>query len=118
MVHDADIAATLMNRWDISGNSRDSTLELLKEGRLQFTIERGLFESGVPSFRHGIEFECLLFEDGSRVLRLVDSTRASGLTPWSSIAPVTVIPHATSLAAGNRGKHDRPRTDGTHLLAD
>ncbi|CAM2158615.1 conserved protein of unknown function (plasmid) [Pararobbsia alpina] len=118
MVHDADIAATLMNRWGISGNSRDSTLELLKEGRLQFTIERGLFESGVPSFRHGIEFECLLFGDGSRVLRLVDSNKASGLTPWSSVAPAKAMPHAASLGAANRGNHDRPRTDSTTLFAD
>ena len=118
MVHDSDIAATLMNRWEMAGESRESTLELLNEGQLQFTSERGVFAKNESSFGHPVEFECLLFEDGSRVLRLVDSVTARSLTPWCSVAPATAASPQTDNGSAARGTYGRPPTDGSRVLSD
>ncbi len=117
MVHDAEIAATLMNRWGTAGNTRGKALELLKEGRLHFSVERGFLTDSAAHLGRRVEFECLLFEDGSRVLRLVDAGSARGLTSWSSVGPATDALNSIN-AAGTRTNYDRPHTDGPHLLCD
>ncbi|CAM2159278.1 conserved protein of unknown function (plasmid) [Pararobbsia alpina] len=87
MVHDSDIAATLMNRWDMAGDARETTFELLREGKLQFASERAVFAVDNAPLGRTVEFECLMFEDGSRAVRLVNCDTARALTPWSSVAP-------------------------------
>jgi hypothetical protein len=81
---DAEIAATLLNRWDRkpppAGNW--SPLELLQEGKLHYTHGRGEFrardEAGLAT--KSTHIECLTFADGSRALRI---TSAEGQNDWS-----------------------------------
>ncbi|CAM2159158.1 protein of unknown function (plasmid) [Pararobbsia alpina] len=117
MVHDAEIAATLMNRWDPNGDAGEGALQLLKEGRLNFTMEHGVFERPDATLDHALEFECLVFEDGSRILRLVNTHTAQGLTPWFNVAPPTDF-LGLGGAADTRGRYGRPHTDEPHLLSD
>lgn len=118
MVHDAEIAATLMNRWGTAGIHSESALELLKEGRMQFTAERGILQTTDTTLRNPVEFESLLFDDGSRILRLVCAHTAQGLTPWSSVAPPTGVLDDRNRAADSRRTHGRPYTDQPHLLSE
>lgn len=118
MVHDAEIAAILMNRWDATGDTREGALTLLQEGRLEFTSERGVLQRPDSTFRDQIELECLLFKDGSRILRLVNAHTGQGLTPWSSIAPPTRGLEIGPTTANVRGTYDRPHTDEPHLLSE
>ncbi|MBP0588185.1 hypothetical protein J8I87_00265 [Paraburkholderia sp. LEh10] len=81
---DAEIAATLMNRWDRkpapAGNW--SPLDLLQEGKLHYMHRRGEFRARDEAGRatHGVHVEYLTFADGSRALRI---TTAEGQDDWS-----------------------------------
>lgn len=118
MVHDAEIAAVLMNRWHASGDTREGAIALLREGCLEFTSERGVLQTPDSAFRNQAEFECLLFEDGSRILRLVHAHTAEVLTPWSSIAPPNGELDVGTTTTNARGTYGRPHTDESHLLSD
>jgi hypothetical protein len=90
-MHDADIAATLLNRWERDNKQPDgsiSAVELLREGGLDFTRYHGVCMSSSDEFSDGVEIECLTFGDGSRVLRLVPRGTDWVSIPWASVAPV------------------------------
>ena len=90
MVHDADVAATLLNRWQAKSGPLEGTAssyDLLREGGLEFTLVRGLLGHGDDSC-DGMEVECLSFKDGSRALRLVRTRPAHDLTRWAALGPL------------------------------
>lgn len=117
MVHDADAAVTLMSRWLTAENECEDLFALLREGQLRFTVERGFFSSPGDVSHSRVEFESLLFEDGSRALRLVES-HEGGMTAWSTLAPLT----STVLHMGRpnlkQDRYDRPQSDPSHFLTD
>ncbi|SAK91737.1 hypothetical protein AWB78_04954 [Caballeronia calidae] len=98
MVHDAEVAATLLNRWQAkSGESERlvSAFDLLREGGLEFTLLRGLLADAADSCE-GMEVEWLSFRDGSRALRLVGSRPRPNLTRWAALGPLTPGPQVVS----------------------
>lgn len=90
MMFDAEIAAVLLNRRKLTG---DAAVALLREGNMSFTREAGRLH---PQLLHDAErvrgetvqtdLECLLFADGSRVLRIAGAAGADW-TRWSAIEP-------------------------------
>jgi hypothetical protein len=87
---DAQIAATLLNRWDGKRACPEGqpSLELLREGKLQFEQEGGeVHAHGTPADRR-LRIECLTFADGSRALRVADANGSSGWTQWTAAEPV------------------------------
>lgn len=91
MVHDAEVAATLLNRWQAKSGelaSSDSPFDILREGGLEFTLLHGLLAHADDSCE-GMKVECLSFKDGSRALRLVRSRPTPDLTRWAALGPPT-----------------------------
>lgn len=91
-MYDAEIAMTLMNRWDdgrMNRHDATSVVTLLREGGLQFRWLRGFVETGRTSdcSLDGWELECLMFEDGSRALRLMRSPPNCAVTRWTAMQP-------------------------------
>jgi hypothetical protein len=88
---DAEIAATLLNRWDRKRAcpGGQPPLELLREGRLHFRHEGGdVHADDTPADRR-LRVECLTFTDGSRALRVTDADGQSGWTRWTAAEPVS-----------------------------
>ena len=86
---DAEIAATLLNRWMVKPPTArsDSYLDLLREGNLNFTHQLGSVTPGGATTASLFDLESLEFVDGSRALRL----RTPGATPdwthWAAFEP-------------------------------
>lgn len=98
MTHDAEIAITLMNRWQRAGGRLDtcaSHLQLLQEGGLRFEATRAVLNDGATELDH-VEIECLTFDDGSRALRLVRAEPTRHLTSWSALSPLTPVLNCAS----------------------
>jgi hypothetical protein len=88
---DAEIATTLLNRWErIQRTEGASALELLREGKLAFSHHVGTI-ARVNDADDGsaIDIELLTFDDGSTALRLSAGTRLAGWTRWVPIDPVS-----------------------------
>jgi hypothetical protein len=88
---DAQIAATLLNRWDGTRASPEElpSLELLREGKLNFKHEGGEIQTnGIPA-NPRLLIECLTFVDGSRALRVAEANGKSGWTQWTAAEPVS-----------------------------
>ncbi|ACC72747.1 hypothetical protein PPMP20_25640 [Paraburkholderia phymatum] len=86
---DAEIAATLLNRWTVKPPSAhgDSYLDLLREGNLNFTHQMGSVTPGGVASASLFELESLEFVDGSRALRLKTPGSMSGWTQWAAFEP-------------------------------
>jgi hypothetical protein len=87
---DAEIAATLLNRWEHEkpAINSHSSLELLREGKLLFSRQIGKLWSEPVSGESGLDLECLIFADGSRALRLWHTGADAGWTRWAPIEPI------------------------------
>ncbi|HEX2652648.1 MAG TPA: hypothetical protein VL598_05935 [Trinickia sp.] len=86
---DAQIAATLLNRWDAGRACADGPpqLELLREGKLQFKHEGGeVHANDIPAERR-LRVECLTFADGSCAIRVAAVGGQSGWTQWAATEP-------------------------------
>lgn len=86
---DAEIAAVLLNRYALAG---EAAADLLREGNLEFLVERGELEGhGAPGSDEvalGVALfsvESLCFSDGSRALRVANGP--ASWTPWTAVAP-------------------------------
>jgi hypothetical protein len=90
MMHDAEIATVLINRWTDANDDLDRPVDLLHEGGIRFNIARVPFQSGNGSQESDIDIEYLTFDDGSRALRLVDGSGLCMSSPWIAIAPMRV----------------------------
>jgi hypothetical protein len=84
---DAEIAATLMNRWD-DRRPDSSSIDLLHEGKLVFRRHtRNLVTDAMGRRGDDLELEWLAFADGSHAMRLC-SAGARGRTRWAAIEPL------------------------------
>jgi hypothetical protein len=94
-MHDAEIAITLMNRWERhdADDADLSAVDLLREGELGFRHITGQLVAGSAPRDHAWAFECLEFDDGSRAFRLADNIESCARTPWAAIPPMR---HATT----------------------
>ncbi|HWX13130.1 MAG TPA: hypothetical protein VNZ04_14220 [Trinickia sp.] len=90
---DAEIAATLLNRWEHEQPAvhSHSPLELLCEGKLPFSRQIGKIWAVPVSGESGVDIECLIFADGSRALRLWHTGADSGWTRWAPIEPIGAL---------------------------
>src|SRR5260370_35538871 len=88
---DAEIAATLLNRWDRKRAypGDQSPLDLLEEGKLRFWHEGGDVHAHGNEADRLLRVECLTFTDGSRALRVTDADGQSGWTRWTAAEPVS-----------------------------
>ncbi|MFL9909662.1 hypothetical protein [Paraburkholderia sp. RL17-337-BIB-A] len=108
-MYDAEIAATLLNRWATRSSTTDfaTYLELLREGNLSFTyqsghvrevgIEAGI-EAGVESGTEAgsaFNIESLVFGDGSRTLRVEAPDKTPRWTRWAAVEPLLPAPSET-----------------------
>jgi hypothetical protein len=86
---DAEIAATLLNRWDRKRacHADQSPLALLQEGRLNFKHEGGDIHADDPAVGQRLRVECLTFADGSRALRITDADGQSDWSRWTAAEP-------------------------------
>ena len=90
---EAEIAATLLNRWDrkpaVAGG--DTYLNLLREGNLDFTHQQGRVNVGSAADESELDIESLVFVDGSRAVRIKSSDQAPGWTRWAALEPPPVL---------------------------
>jgi hypothetical protein len=98
---DAEIAAVLLNRYALAG---EAAADLLREGNLEFLVERGeLEEHGAldpESLSLGVALfsvESLCFTDGSRALRVAHGP--ASWTPWTAVAPAVPMAPGSGLSA-------------------
>jgi hypothetical protein len=105
-MYDAEIAATLLNRWATRSSTTDfdAFLELLREGNLSFTYQSGHVRERdmAAGLAAGIEtdieegsafnIESLVFGDGSRTLRMEAPDRALRWTRWAAVEPLLPAP--------------------------
>lgn len=84
---DAEIAATLLNRWlrQSSTTELEAFLELLREGNLDFVRQSGRVEDSAKGGTFSVE--SLVFVDGSRTLRVKAPDHASHWTRWAALEP-------------------------------
>jgi hypothetical protein len=87
---DAEIAATLLNRWDRKRPcpAGQPSLEVLREGKLHFRHEGGDLLADSTDADRRLRVECLTFTDGSRALRVTDGDGQGGWTRWTAAEPV------------------------------
>ena len=93
-MYDAEIAATLLNRWATRSSTADfdTYLDLLREGNLSFTYQFGhVREAGVPE-ASAFNIESLVFGDGSRTLRVEAPDRTPRWTRWAAVEPLLPTP--------------------------
>ena len=86
---DAEIAAKLLNRWTVRPPAAqcDSYLDLLREGNLNFTHQRGSVTPGGVASENLFDLESLVFVDGSRALRLKTPGATPDWTQWAAFEP-------------------------------
>jgi hypothetical protein len=96
---DAEIAATLLNRWDRNRAQAEShsPLTLLHEGKLRFKHGSGDVRDADPSADQHLSIEWLTFSDGSHALRVAVPNEPSGWSQWAAAEPVKQ--HATHTSA-------------------
>ena len=88
---DAEIATTLLNRWERMPRTEGlSALELLREGKLAFRHHRCTTARVNDTRDSGaFDIELLTFDDGSTALRLSTGAQLAAWTRWVPIDPVT-----------------------------
>ncbi|ACC72948.1 hypothetical protein PPMP20_28315 [Paraburkholderia phymatum] len=87
---DAEAAVTLLNNWTYPKliDEFDRSLDVLREGNLDFTYERGFVGTpGISDITTCIA-ESLYFRDGSRALRVMSKHCASGWSQWTALHPL------------------------------
>ena len=84
---DAEIAATLLNRWN-DKLPESSSIDLLREGSLAFRRHTANLLVDPMSGEGSLELECLTFEDGSRAMRLLCSDGICARTRWAAMEPI------------------------------
>lgn len=92
-MYDAEIAATLLNRLATRSSTTDfdTYLELLREGNLSFTYQSGhVREAGVEE-GSAFHIESLVFDDGSRTLRVEAPDRTPRWTRWAAVEPLLPV---------------------------
>lgn len=91
---DAEIAATLLNRWDRKPATadRETYLNLLREGNLDFTHQLGEVSNPGVADADQFNIESLVFVDGSRALRIKAPDIAPGWTRWAALEPPADVP--------------------------
>jgi hypothetical protein len=96
---DAEIAATLLNRWDRNRAQAEShsPLALLKEGKLCFKHGSGDVRDADPAADRRLSIEWLTFSDGSHALRVAVPNTPNGWSQWAATEPVKK--HATHTSA-------------------
>jgi hypothetical protein len=84
---DAEIAATLLNRWirQSSGTELETFLDLLREGNLDFIHQSGHVHAATEGGAFSVE--SLVFVDGSRTLRIKAPELAPHWTRWAALEP-------------------------------
>jgi hypothetical protein len=84
---DAEIAATLLNRWirQSSTTELETFLDLLREGNLDFIHQSGHVKNAPEGGPFSIE--SLVFVDGSRTLRVKAPDLAPHWTRWTALEP-------------------------------
>jgi hypothetical protein len=84
---DAEIAATLLNRWigQSSTTELETYLDLLREGNLEFFRQSGRVVDAVDGGAFNVE--SLVFVDGSRTLRVKAPDLAPHWTRWTAVEP-------------------------------
>ena len=87
---DAEAAVTLLNNWVSSARVEESVmyLDILHEGNLAFTRERGYFGTPGADDITVCLAESLYFRDGSRALRVTSPHSASGWSQWTALQPL------------------------------
>jgi hypothetical protein len=102
---DAQIAATLLNRWHGTRASQEEppSLELLREGKLHFKHEGGEVQTNGTPADPRLLIECLTFADGSRALRVAEANGKSGWTQWTAAEPLSGREQHPSPAAPRSG---------------
>ncbi|WP_434114962.1 hypothetical protein [Paraburkholderia caffeinilytica] len=93
-MYDAEIAATLLNRWATRSSTTDfdAYFDLLREGNLSFTFQSGhVREAGIGE-GSAFTVESLVFGDGSRTLRFEAPDRTPRWTRWAAVEPLLPVP--------------------------
>jgi hypothetical protein len=93
-MYDAEIAATLLNRWAARSSTTnfDAYLDLLREGNLSFTYQCGhVCDAGVEE-ASACHIESLVFGDGSRTLRVEAPDSTPRWTRWAAVEPLLPVP--------------------------
>ena len=87
---DAEIAATLLNRWEFKrANPGDqSPLDLLREGKLHFKHKGGHIQTDDPARERRLHVEYLTFTDDSRASRVTDADGQGGWSRWTAAEPI------------------------------
>jgi len=84
---DAEIAATLLNRWN-DELTESSPVELLHEGMLTFHRHTANLAIDQVRGEGSLELECLTFADGSCAMRLLCPGGVCARTRWTATEPV------------------------------
>jgi hypothetical protein len=103
-MYDAEIAAVLLNRYTLAG---EAAADLMREGNLEFVVERGDLESHVGLDSDSMSLavsmagiEALRFTDGSRVVRIAAGPAI--WTQWTAVLPpVPAVPVGGFAAHGD-----------------
>jgi hypothetical protein len=70
---------------------RDTYLNLLREGNLDFTHQHGRLNTGNAAGDSDLDIESLVFADGSRAVRIKAPGQAPGWTRWAALEPPSVL---------------------------
>lgn len=89
-MYDAEIAATLLNRWASRPSTVDidAYLDLLREGNLSFTYQSGHVREAGREAERVFTVESLVFGDGSRTLRVEAPDTTPRWTRWAAVEPL------------------------------
>ncbi|AXL49075.1 hypothetical protein DSC91_000753 [Paraburkholderia caffeinilytica] len=92
-MYDAEIAATLLNRWTARSSTTDFDvyLELLREGNLSFTYQSGHVRDAGIEEAGAFNIESLVFGDGSRALRVEAPDQTPRWTRWVAVEPLLPV---------------------------
>src|ERR1700739_2884767 len=87
---DAEIAATLLNRWNRNRAQPEShsPLVLLREGELDFQHGSGDVRATDPAADWRLSIEWLTFSDGSHALRVAAPNEPGGWSRWAAPEPI------------------------------
>jgi hypothetical protein len=87
---DAEIAATLLNRWGSTRaqSASHAPLALLQEGKLDFKHGSGHVRAADPAADWRLSIEWLSFSDGSHALRIAGQNEQSGWSRWAAAEPI------------------------------
>jgi hypothetical protein len=87
---DAEVAATLLNRWnrDRAQPDRHSALVLLQEGNLHFKCGSGDVRAADSAADWRLSIEWLTFSDGSHALRVAVPNEQGGWSQWTATEPI------------------------------